>query len=99
MNKILSFKKDSAFNLMQKAFIIGIIPFLFPAFWAGKYFAILFPTERQGSAEISGNYITFGILIGIGILIVLVLIWKIICQSMLIVLQAFEAYISHHNEK
>ena len=106
LDKLILFEKDSAFNLMQKAFLIGIFPLLFPAFWLGKHFAILFSVERQVPADTPG-YFTFrsepnvilGILIGASILIISILIWKIICQALLIVLEAFEIYTSNHNDE
>ena len=106
MNEFLTFTKDSAFNLMKKAFFIGIIPLFFLAFWVGKYFAVLFPMDRQVPADIPGHFtvrsepnIILGMLIGIGILIASALMWKIICQGILIALQAFETITNsnHHN--
>ncbi len=79
---------------------------LFLAFWVGKYFAVLFPMDRQVPADIPGHFtvrsepnIILGMLIGIGILIASALMWKIICQGILIALQAFETYTNsnHHN--
>ena len=105
-DEFLSFKKDPAFNLTQKLFYIGVFPLFLPAFWLGKYFAILFPADHQVPAEIPGHFtfrsepnVILGSLIGVGILITSILIWKIICQALLIVLQAFETYIDHHNKK
>ncbi|KJF27934.1 hypothetical protein TZ02_05025 [Clostridium aceticum] len=31
---------------MERIFSIGIAPLFFPAFWLGRYFAILFPADQ-----------------------------------------------------
>lgn len=105
LKNFLSFEKDSAFNLMKRIFHIGIFTLFLPAFWIGKYFAVLFPATHQIPAETSGWFtftsgpnIILGILIGIGFLIISILIWKIICQTLLIILQSCETYIDN-NEK
>ncbi|AKL95042.1 hypothetical protein CACET_c15930 [Clostridium aceticum] len=104
-DKFLTFKRDSAFNLMGRIFSIGIAPLFFPAFWLGRYFAILFPADYQIPAETPG-FVTFtsgpnvmlGILVGAGVLAISIMIWKVVCQALLIVLEAFEAYTSRPNE-
>lgn len=98
-NKFLLFEKDSAFNLMKRLFNVGLIPLFIPAIWLGKYFAILFPVDKEVPSYLPGylsyipgtNYI-LGIITGMIGLIVSIIIWKIICQGLLIVLQAFEIY-------
>ncbi|WP_353093345.1 hypothetical protein [Tissierella praeacuta] len=53
------------------------------------------PAEKPGWVTYtSGPNIILGILVGADVLIILILIWKITCQILLIVLQAFEAYAS-----
>ncbi|AOY76789.1 hypothetical protein [Clostridium formicaceticum] len=105
-DKLLTFKRDSAFNLMERIFSVGIAPLLFPAFWLGRYFAILFPADYQVPAETpgfvtftSGPNIMLGILVGAGVLVISILIWKVICQSLLIVLEAFETYTNRHSKE
>ena len=103
-NEFLSFKKDSAFNLMNRLFNIGLIPMFIPAIWLGKYFAILLPVTNQVPGHSPGyysfvpgpNYI-LGIITGMIGLIISIIIWKIICQGLLIVLQGFETYTSSNN--
>lgn len=55
-NELLSFKKDSSFNLMTKLFNIGLIPLVIPAFWLGRYFAIIFPVDNQVPGRAPGYY-------------------------------------------
>lgn len=102
--KFLSFKKESAFNLLQRLFYIGIFPLFFSASWLGKYFAILSPMQIQVPAEQPGFY-TFttgpnvmkGIFVGGCVFIVSIVIWKIICQILLIILEGFESYTNRNN--
>lgn len=102
----LDFKKDRAFNLMKKLFNVGLIILLIPAFMLGTYCSYLFPVNGQVQSEIPGmftfaarpNYI-LGIITGITILIISIVIWKIICQGLLIVLQGFETYTSNNMEE
>ena len=82
----LSFRKDSAFNIVNKLFNIGLIPMFIPAIKLGTYFAILLPVDNQIPAHDPGYY-TFvpgpnyilGIIVGIFGLIISIAIWKIIC--------------------
>lgn len=105
-NEFLSFRKDSAFNLMNKLFNIGLIPMFIPAIMLGKYFSILFPVNNQVPGHAPGyysfapgpNYI-LGIITGIFGLIISITIWKIICQGLLIILQGFETYVSNNPEE
>ena len=106
IDKLLTFERESAFNLIELLFKIGMIPLLFPAFLIGKYFAILFPTEIKVPADVPGHFTyTFGpntllgIVVGIAVLIVFILIWKAICQGSLIILEAFEGYTNNQNER
>ncbi|WP_053957469.1 hypothetical protein [Inediibacterium massiliense] len=101
--ELLSFKKDSAFNLLQRLFHIGILPLFLPAFWLGKYFAILFPVDCKVPSENPAFYtfetmpnVLLGIFVSICLLIVSIFIWKIICQILLIIFEALESYINRH---
>lgn len=105
-NGFLSFKKDTALNLTKKLFNIGLIPLFIPAIWLGKYFAFFFPVEREVPSYSPGyfsyipgpNYI-LGIITGVIALVLSIIIWKIICQGLLIVLQAFEIYSNKNTEE
>ncbi|MFT9493397.1 hypothetical protein [Anaerosolibacter sp.] len=102
--KFLSLKKESALNLLQRLFYIGIITLFFSSIWIGKYIAILFPSQYQVPAAEPGWY-TFetgpnvlrGIFMGACLFIISIAIWKIICQILLIILEAFESYTHQKN--
>jgi hypothetical protein len=76
----------------------------FSSICLGKYFAILFPSQYQVPATQHGFY-TFrtgpnvlrGIFIGTCLFIFSIVIWKIICQIFLIILEAFESNTHQNN--
>lgn len=101
-NVFFRFGETTAENAITLLFFIGSLPLLFSAVLFGRYLylnntylkSIRFMQDGQlVYSEIQAQDTTLGVLGGFAFFIVAVLIWKVLCELLIIIFRALETYI------
>ncbi|QDH20255.1 hypothetical protein [Saccharibacillus brassicae] len=95
-DKFFEFGRKSAVELIRTLFYAGTLPILYASYRFGEHFALAHPVLgtvfRQDDfyrvGEKSGWIL--GLMMGGAALIILVTLWKVICEMLLIALRYFE---------
>jgi len=102
LNKIFSLQKRAASEILSLMYKAGMIPLMYKSYLFGRYIYINNSYEKDFSFIQNGerlysskpvNNVPLGIIGGIILFIILVIIWKLICELLLIILEFFETNI------
>lgn len=90
------FGRKSALELVRTLFYAGLLPILYAAYRFGKMFALMHPIQGM-SLQSDGFYAgserpgwILGLIAGGTALIVAVIVWKAVCEMLLVALRYFE---------